>query len=151
MNNNGERAEKRAREEAPTLNDLMVEARRIWKRNKDPSIAASAQTEDRTFWEFFGCGPFVLFAIWSRLIIKECLPEGGTMEKLLWSYLYMKVYAKMAVLCVLCGGIDTKTLRKWVWLFITAVAEMEPGYVRDIVMLVCVSCLLLFTLTSVSG
>ena len=61
------------------------------------------------------------------------------MEKMLWLYLYMKVYAKMAVLCVLCGGIDTKTLRKWVWLFITAIAEMEPAYVRAIGMLVCVS------------
>jgi len=38
----------------------------------------------------------------------------------------MKVYEKEMTVCALAGAIDAKTWRKWTWLFVTAISDLEP-------------------------
>jgi hypothetical protein len=104
-------------------------ARVIWSR--DPDKARSTQTKDRDFREHFGCGILVALSLWGLLLTTAPLPDGGTLEQLLWTLLFMKTYAKQKTLCSLCGGIDPQTLQKWVQQFVDAISSLEPNMVRS--------------------
>ena len=54
------------------------------------------------------------------------------------SSVLLKMYAKQGPMCVLCGGVDHKTLKRWVKAFVTALADLKPNVVRfdDILSLV---------------
>jgi hypothetical protein len=124
------RQNKRQRPVRPEAQDLLRLARVIiWSR--DPDQARSTQTEDRDFREHFGCGVLVALSLWGLLLTTASLPDGGTLEQLLWTLLFMKTYAKQKTLCSLCGGIDPQTLQKWVKLFVEAISSLEPKVVRN--------------------
>jgi hypothetical protein len=112
---------KRQRPVRPKGQDLLQLARVIWSR--DPDQARSTQTEGRDFREHFGCGVLVALSLWGLLLTTALLPDGGTLEHLLWTLLFMKTFAKQKSLCSLCGGIDPQTLQKWVKLFIEAISS----------------------------
>lgn len=126
--NDNERGGKRQREVDPTVSDVMLVARKMWQR-KNPYVGSTAQQEDRDFRESFGCGPFVALESWNMLCTLQYLPDGGTMEHMFWALLFKKQYCKTKALRTLCGGDDAKTIRKWVWLFIDALAELESSVV----------------------
>jgi len=109
----------------PVVSMSLVVARRLWEKS-NPYKRNSAQQEDALFRESFGCGPLVALVAWCMLEKQGHMPPGGTIEHLLWTLQFMKVYGKTHTLCRLCGGIDAKTLRKWVWKFIEALADLEP-------------------------
>jgi len=46
------------------------------------------------------------------------LPEGGTIEHLLWMLMFMKIYPKRKQMSVLCDGADKDTWAKWVFTFL---------------------------------
>jgi hypothetical protein len=115
---------KRQRPVRPEVQDLLRLARIIWSR--DPSKARTTQTEDRDFREHFGCGVLVALALWGMLLTTDLLPDDGTLEHLLWTLLFMKTYNKQKTLCSLCGGIDPKTFKNWVELFIESISYLEP-------------------------
>jgi hypothetical protein len=120
---------KRQRETLPNIEDLMPYAREMWRR-KDPHKAMSTQTENRDFRDFFGCGPLVALELWRLLKTNDFLPQGGRLEHLLWMLAFLKTYGHRKLMCSICGGIDYKTLMKWVLLFVEAVADVEPLIVR---------------------
>jgi hypothetical protein len=60
----------------------------------------------------------VALSLWGMLLTTASLPDGGTLEQLLWTLLFIKTYAKQKTMCPLCGGINPKTLQKWVKLFV---------------------------------
>jgi hypothetical protein len=95
-----------------------------------------AGTEDRHFHEFFGMGPFVVSQLWNLLAHNDFIPPEGEMKHLLWMLHFLKAYPKQAAVCSTVGGsagaIDPKTLRKYMWPFIRAVANFEPAVVRNI-------------------
>ena len=93
--------------------------------NRSSKEMGSIETEDRRFRELFGVGPLVALAAFSLLCELGLLPDGGTLKHLMWTLCFLKVYPTEQVLCSLCGGIDPKTARKWVWLFIAALSELE--------------------------
>jgi len=119
---------KRLRPGAPTANDILIYARQIWSRDKQRSL----QTEDRDFREFFGCGVLVSLSLWSLLVTHDVVPDGGTIEHLLWTLLFLKVYAKQGTLCALAGGVDPVTYRGWCWQFIAAIADLQASVVRTV-------------------
>ncbi len=65
---------------------------------------------------------------WELLKRKSLLPEGGRPKHLLWALHFMKVYPKQSPGCLAvsasAGAVDPKTHRKWVWVFINAIANL---------------------------
>ena len=115
---------KRQRSEAPHADDVLRIVRGIWGR--DGLRERSTQTEDLEFRSFFGCSVAVFLSLWSLLGTTDTIPEGGTITHLLWTLLFLKVYSNAKSLCALVGGVDPETFRKWTWLFIPAIANLEP-------------------------
>ena len=64
-----------------TTNDVLRQAREIWRRN--PDKAGSTETEDRVFREHFGCSVLVFIVLWNMLVTTNALPEAGMVEHLL--------------------------------------------------------------------
>ena len=117
---------KRQRTVRPTAHDILLAGRKLWLRDtQNPYVASTTQQEDRKFREWFGCGPLVALATWNMLLVQELLPADGTLEHFLWTLMFMKQYQKTELMCRLCGGIDPKTLEKWVWAFIDAISCLE--------------------------
>ena len=114
---------KRLRTADIDLSDVLRHARMIWGRDADTRRAT--MTEDRCFREHFGCGAQTALALWALILSSAMLPEGGSLHHMLWTLLFMKVHAKSEVMSRLCGGADKTTIRKWVWLFVPAIASLE--------------------------
>ena len=114
---------KRKRSTNLVLNDILRQAHSIW--NRDQEKTRSTGTEDSNFHQFFGCSVLVFQALWSLLLITDTLPEGGSILHLLWTLLFLKTYSKQKVLCSLAGIKDNETFRKWTWLFISAICELQ--------------------------
>jgi len=120
--NDGDR--KRQRPEKPALEDVLKLARVIWRRENKQSTEL---TEDRKFRDYFGCGAHVVLTLWSLLLTNDLIPMGGMIHHLLWTLMVLNLYYKEQQLCDLSGGIDKKTLRKWVW-----GNESQHGFVQAI-------------------
>jgi hypothetical protein len=106
-----------------------MKARDIWRR--DPTVERSLLTEERDFRASFGCGVIVLLSLWELLMAHDMLPPGGTLEHLLWTCMFLKVYGNQRTLCTMAGGVDQETFRKWVWKFIAAIAPLESSVVSS--------------------
>jgi hypothetical protein len=126
MADNGDdsRPGKRYREAPVTVDDILEHARVIWRR-KDPERAMAATTEDRDFREMFGCSPIVALACWDLLLSNNLLPDGE-LKHYLWCLMWLKIYGRSKTMSSLCGGVDTKTVMKWVIKFVYAIAYLEP-------------------------
>ena len=58
------------------------------------------------------------------LMHHELVPENGELEHLLWTMMFCKEYRKTKRLKTACNA-DSKTIKKYCWAFIDAVADME--------------------------
>ncbi len=118
------------RETEPTPEDFIVWGKEI--QNKIGRTGSDA-TEDRAFREFFGTTANVVSKIWGNLSQRGTVPIEGTAKHILWSLYFMRAYPKQGVTCAVVGGsagaIDPKTLRKFIWPVIEAVAELAPDVV----------------------
>ena len=110
--------------------EIMKVAREIWYRGGNSKVKA-ASSEDRDFREFFGCGLSVASEVWDMLKKEDVLPQDGLTCHLLWALMFMKIYGKEKNLCTLAGGVDKKTFRKWAWLFVIAIANLESSVVSN--------------------
>ena len=61
--------------------------------------------------------------------------SGAHPKHLFWSLLFLKNYCTEPVLIRVVGFVDKKTLQKWVWIFVRAIADLKP----DVVSLLCVA------------
>ena len=114
---------KRQREAPIVHEDLLVHARLMWQ--KDPSHPRSTGSEDRDFREYFGCSILVALVIWKMICDLQFQPAGGNHYHLLWALCYLKQYPKTRAMSSICNRADPTTWRKWVWLFIPAIAALE--------------------------
>lgn len=130
QNNNDAAGNKRKRRAKPTYDDVMVRARAIWGR--DPDKERSFRTEDIQFREFFGCGANVFLVLWDLLDTNDLIPEDGTMEHLLWTLMFCKLYTTQKALCALAGGVDKETFMIWVVRFVEAMEILESEVVSVI-------------------
>ena len=80
------------------------------------------------FREFFGCSLLVACNLWQLLLDCSLLPDGVYIYHLLWSLMFLKVYSKERIMCTL-AGVDKKTFRKWIWIFINAIVNLSPDIV----------------------
>ncbi len=107
----------------PHLSDILKVARDML--GGELSAKSATMTEDRRFREMFGCGPFVALALWT-LISKEAMLPGSSITHMMWALMFLKQYPKEAPLRSMGGGNDEKTMRKWKWKMISAIADLEP-------------------------
>ena len=108
--------------------------------NKSGRGIGSLLTEERTFREFFGTTKVVVAKLWDLLSQWQMILEDGTTNHIMWALFFMRAYPKEAVTCSTVGGsggaIDPKTLRKYIWPFIRAIAGLES----EVVSFLCMIC-----------
>ena len=77
--------------------------------------------------------PRVTVALWKMMNEYDFIPPEGEINHLLWTLHFLKAYPKQGTVCSTaggsCGAIDPKTLRKYMWPFIHAIAALEPAVV----------------------
>ena len=110
----------------PSAADFVLAGRDI--QNRSRSLRCDF-VEGRSFKEYFGTTAAIVCLLWRLLVENDLLPEKAQVKHLLWALFFMKVYPKQEPACSIAGGsngaVDPETLRKWVWLFIPAIAELE--------------------------
>lgn len=79
--------------------------------------------EDKTFRGFFGAPIAVIANIWNR--IEPNLEDAAKPKHLLWSLVFLKIYATEDVHCRIVGWPDRNTFRKWQWYFVEKIAELK--------------------------
>jgi len=71
--------------------------------------------------------------LWLLMNQHHLAPQEAQLAHLLWTLFFMHVYPSGKVACATAGGsngaIDPKTLRKYVWPMIQAIASLEPHVV----------------------
>ena len=93
------------------------------------SIAKSTEhVSYRRFRAFFGVSPTVCVEAWLKL--NGSLPEGARPVHLLWACMFLKVYATEEVHSSI-AQVDAKTFRKWSWLLIRKLAELQMVRIHD--------------------
>lgn len=90
---------------------------RIWREN--PSTV-----DTRRFRSFFGTSPDVCSTLWRRLYPTMSQPGFAT-KHLLWALNFMKCYQTEAVASSAVAQCDEKTLRKWVWIFVESIGNLQ--------------------------
>lgn len=126
INNNEVEAIKGSKLCKTDLHTMLEYAREMWSRDKGNT--RSIASEDRDFREFFGCSLLVACNLWQLLLDCSLLPDGVYIYHLLWSLMFLKVYSKERIMCTL-AGVDKKTFRKWIWIFINAIVNLSPDIV----------------------
>jgi hypothetical protein len=84
--------------------------------------------EAQLFREFFGTNVRVVKILWELVVFEKLRPRGGRPEHLLWALYFMKVYPKQGpgflVVGASAGAVDPKIQRKWVWMYVEAIAKL---------------------------
>lgn len=78
----------------------------------------SKSTFSRPFWG----NPRVCSLLWNELL--GVRPEGSRPIHLLWTLLFLKVYATEHVNKLVTSA-DEKTYRKWTWMFLNLIADLN--------------------------
>lgn len=76
----------------------------------------------RRFKSFFGITPDLCSLIWNK--INASAPTGAEPKHLLWSLFYLKQYDVEHTRRTLFHT-DEKTIRKWTWIFIELLSNLE--------------------------
>jgi hypothetical protein len=109
--------------------------------NNDPFKQHAPREEDANFRALVGCGPSVVLALWNKLVAADVVPNGGTLQHMMWTFMYAKTYGKWRTMRKLTQT-GPKTLRKWINLFWNAVSLVESDVVshhcRNLVFLITI-------------
>jgi hypothetical protein len=88
------------------------------------SRRVSARVEDARFRAHFGTSADVCCDLWSLIRVDRAKPFH-----LLWALMLLKLYCSESVLCTLAGGVHEQTFRKWAWLFVNEISELQYSVV----------------------
>ena len=92
--------------------------------NRAGQRVGTAAMEDRCFRSFLGARFEIICMVWDMLGEGGLRPEKSEPKHLLWTLYLLKVYPREGPGCAAVGGsrdaIDPKTMRKWVWLLLSA-------------------------------
>jgi hypothetical protein len=83
----------------------------------------SLNTGLRRFKSFYGVSPLICQTVWNLLNANK-LPSGSKPLHLLWTLIFLKQYNSEHVNHAITGA-DEKTFRKWVWIFIELIADLN--------------------------
>ena len=120
-----------------TINDAYQEGRKLMTRaTKKPGTTFKGGTEDRRFRSCFGVGAHVAVQAWNMMVEKDLLPEIGNFCHYMWALMFMKLYGENETeMCMLLGGTDPKTMRKYVWPYIFSIFELHYDVVSSTICL----------------
>ena len=121
---------KRARTVPPSLADIYVIGRDLQHRSSH--IVGSDFSENDQFRAFFGCGANIALHLWLLMNKHYLTPQEAQLAHLLWALFF--VHIACAATSGSSGAIDPKTLCKYVWPMIKAIASLGPH-------VVCIFCL----------
>lgn len=79
----------------------------------------------RRFRCFFGITPSMCKIVWE--LLRERIPLGAEPKHLLWGLNFLKQYDTEHVRRVIFNS-DEKTIRKWSWIFIKLIADLNVVY-----------------------
>lgn len=85
----------------------------------------SAVVKARKWSSCFGVSSEVCVDVWIRIDPANSMPKGAKTHHLLWALYFLNVYPRETQGSSNIGGVDEKTYRKWVWLFVTAISYLE--------------------------
>lgn len=88
----------------------------------DTKSTSSKYVALRRFQSFFGATPLVCSLIWDK--IKHDVPKGGDPKHLLWSLSFLKQNSVEHYRRSIFKA-DEKTIRKWTWLFVQLLADLD--------------------------
>lgn len=99
--------------------------------NAEPEIFPRARSLDdkRRYRAFFGCSSDVTTSLWLKLQPQWHINIMARPKHLLWSLVFLKVYASEIALSAMVGSPDEKTFRKWTQLFVDAISWLEADVV----------------------
>ena len=97
-----------------------------------PSMVRDKGDSHRRFRALFGVDPEVCAAAWDLVGFNFGFPKGCEKVHLMWTLLFLKTYKTENDLAAMLGGIDEKTLRKWVKIMVELLARLESEVVSDI-------------------
>lgn len=88
-------------------------------------------TSMRRFRATFGQSPEICSIVWDKIEeARQSMPQGAKAIHLLWAMMFFKLYCCEEVHASL-AGCDEKTFRKWCWLFVSAIANLEGTVVSS--------------------
>lgn len=82
----------------------------------------------RRFKSFFGVTPLVCSLVWFR--IKNDAPADSHPKHLLWGLLFLKQYSNEHIRRSILDA-DEKTIRKWTWIFVKLISDMNVVLLFD--------------------
>jgi hypothetical protein len=122
---------------------FLVLGSQLWLRGNKLARNKLSGVSMRRYREMFGCSPFLCSVIWEYLIDGGQLvaaTRGIRSEHLLWALMFLKLYQTEAVSALVCRC-DEKTYRKWIWIVIRALADVDVvRHGKTICRLLLVSC-----------
>ena len=81
------------------------------------------------FLAHFGTTPGICAYLWKTITLHPKDPSPKYFH-LLWALLFLKLYETESVLAGMVGGVDEKTLRKWVWFMLEKIDGLKPRIIR---------------------
>lgn len=110
-----------------------------WEANKmlggfDQHLATT--TISRRFSAFFGATIHITYVLWCLLAVEVDGPVGGTIAHLLWTMMLMKMYGTVDTMSRV-AGVDPGTFRRWTWLFMERIADLNSTVVSPLARLPC--------------
>ena len=103
--------------------EVFIEAAQPMLRHRVESL--ESVTAKRRWMACFGARPIVMADVWCRVSPETTMPEGVHPKHLVWMFYFIKLYNQEELNASNVGGVDEKTFRKWVWLFIEATSFLE--------------------------
>lgn len=100
--------------------------------NRRSNLTQYKNLKDHHFRDFkgsFGSSRLVMKKCWSLLMTVCELDKGVAPYHLIWALFFLKVYGSESTNIAL-AKCDHKTYRKWTWMLIIAISDLEPYVVR---------------------
>lgn len=86
------------------------------------SLTSSRNTALRRFKSFFGITPNVCSIVWEQIKLEA--PLGAEPKHLLWCLSFLKQYSVEHYRRSIFGA-DEKTMRKWTWIFVELLSNLN--------------------------
>ena len=85
---------------------------------------------DQSFRAKVGCSPDVCSTLWEMLSIKKRKPLSSKPKHLLWTLLFLKLYAPGTVLAeTVCTSRDV--FSNWVWIMLESISDLVGAVVSN--------------------
>jgi hypothetical protein len=103
-----------------SYSDMKIHAKNLLRSNGNSSKFCF----NRKFRSNFGVSLRVATKTWNSLSVQKLLPDKSHPKHILWMCAFLKTYNSESVYAT-WYGVGEKCFRKWVWLFLASVAELE--------------------------